>query len=101
MPLSSKASSTVIFLRQKGTTSGARPPVATTVTGWPSSASIRSIRPSSRAALPWIRPLFMHSAVFLPIRRRGGSRSMLDSWAARLTSESSDPRIPGTIMPPM
>ena len=43
----------------------------------------------------------IHSTVFLPIRRLGGSRLMRGSWAVRLVREFIDTPIPGRIMPPM
>ena len=76
------------------------PPVATTVTLVPSSASIRSRRPSSMAAAPSMMPLRMESRVFLPMAQRGSSRLMPGSWAVLPVRASMEIFTPGQMQPP-
>ena len=71
----------MIFRLQQGIMYGANPPVATTVSGWPNSASTRSANPSSMAAVPNMAPLFSAATVFAPIRCSGGSGAMGGSCA--------------------
>ena len=91
----------VISRLHKGTINCAIPPVATTVTGLPSSASMRSTMPSSMAAAPYIMPLRIHSMVFFPMARLGRSSWIPGSCAARLDRASADTRTPGMMAPPM
>jgi hypothetical protein len=81
-------------------TAEARPPVAITSHGKPSSAISRSTRPSTREALPWMTPDFSASGVLRPRTRGGSAISTRESLAARERSASSATRTPGTMTPP-
>ncbi len=78
----------------------ANPPVATTVSGAPASASTRSASPSSMAAVPNTAPLFRHSSVFLPISRVGSSGAMGGSCAVPALMARRLVCTPGTMNPP-
>ena len=76
------------------------PPVATTVAPPPSSASMRSIMPSTMQAEPSITPLRMASMVFLPMAFFGLSRLMAGSCAVRAERASAEIFGPGLMQPP-
>ena len=90
----------MIFRLQQGIMYGANPPVATTVSGWPSSASTRSANPSSMAAVPNMAPLFSAVTVFAPIRCSGGSGAMGGSCAVPALMARRLVCTPGTMNPP-
>ena len=78
----------------------ARPPVATTVVFWPSSASMRSIMPSSSRAAPRMLPLFMQSTVLVPMAWGGASSEMAGSSDVWDASADRDSCTPGMMAPP-
>ena len=87
-------------------TSGARPPVAITVTssGSPSgptiAAAIRVTTPSTWPAKPYRIPDCSASTVVRPITDRGRASSTRCSWAPRRPSASTEISMPGAIAPP-
>ena len=77
------------------------PPVATTVTGVFSSASMRSIMPSIIAAVPKTAPDFMLSTVLVPMQRCGASIEMFGKRLVPDASAEYESLTPGTIAPPI
>ena len=84
---------------QYGITTEDRPPVATTVAG-PTSFWIRSITPSTSAAVPKTSPAWMASTVFFPMTDRGAAISTWGRRSAARESASAETSRPGAITPP-
>ena len=51
-------------------------------------------------ALPYIRPLLIHSTVLVPMMLLGGSKDTRGSWEVRLTRASADTAMPVVMRPP-
>ena len=92
-------SSTSSIVSVKGTTTEARPPVASS-RGSPSSSSIRPTRPSIRPAKPKTKPDWIAARLERPIAASGSPRSMRVIRAARSIRAVSEISSPGPIAPP-